>query len=484
MIIDGRKNKYTICIGLEVHCQLNTEHKLFSVSKNISQDTNTNINISHIDCAFPGMLPIFNKEVIEKAILFGFEINASIDKSVTFDRKNYFYPDLPQGYQISQFYNPIVSNGELQIEYPVGNKKTIKIERAHLEQDAGKLVHDTNSQTSHIDYNRVGAPLLEIVTAPVLTSPEEAIEYLKTLRHTLKHLNVSDANMENGNFRCDANVSVAPVGSDKLGTRCEIKNLNSFKFIADAIIYEANLHVSKIENGEEIQQATKLYNPDKNETFTMRSKEDALDYRYFRDPDVTKFMITDQMMSLAKSKVKEKFHQKVARYETLGLQKNEITTLLENPEYCGLFDEISEKYNYKYAVTWLLSEFVSRCTPENKEKQTEILEDNYILDIIKNLSNAVINAPSAKKIMDEIFINTLSVDKVIKKLNLIQISDSKEIETICKKILDSNFTQVEAYRSGKDKVFGFFVGQAMKETQGKANPEMINEILKKLLQNK
>lgn len=482
MIIEGKKNKYSVCIGLEVHCQLNTEHKLFSSSRNISQDALPNTNITHIDCAFPGMLPVLNTETLNKALLLGFELNAKIDQKVVFDRKNYFYPDLPQGYQISQFYHPIISDGEIEIEFPKDTKKSIKIERAHLEQDAGKLVHSPDYGVSQIDYNRVGAPLLEIVTAPVITSSDEAIEYLKTLRYILKHLNISDANMENGNFRCDANVSVAPINSKTLGTRCEIKNLNSFKFISDAITYEANLHVEKIENGEKIEQATKLYNPDKGKTFTMRSKEDALDYRYFRDPDIPAHFISDEELSRAKSEIKESFRNKLKRYTELGLQKNEIITLLENPEYCSVFDEISQKYNFKYAITWLLSEFISRCTPENKEKQSELLNNGYILDIIENIENGTVNAPSAKKLMDELFVNTFPVNDLIKKLNLGQISDTGAIEVICKKVVDSNPNQVEAYKSGKDKLFGFFVGQVMKETQGKANPEIINNILKGLLQ--
>ncbi|QKF63000.1 Glu-tRNA(Gln) amidotransferase, subunit B [Campylobacter mucosalis] len=471
---------FEVVIGLEVHTQLNTNTKIFcSCSTSFGDDANTHVCPTCL--ALPGALPVLNKEAVKKAISFGTAVNATINKKSIFNRKNYFYPDLPKAYQISQFEVPIVENGELFIEVN-GEKKRIGITRAHLEEDAGKNIHE--GARSLVDLNRAGTPLLEIVSEPDLRSSDEAVAYLKKLHSILRFLNISDANMQEGSFRCDANVSIRPKGDTKLYTRVEIKNLNSFKFIQKAIEYEVERQTIAWEDGkydDEVYQETRLFDTTNLVTRSMRGKEDSAEYRYFPDPDLLPVEVDEAMYNEA-IKIPELADEKVVRYQKeFGIKEDDALNLVATIEMARYFEElVGAKISPKLCVTWVLVELLGRLkngvtienSPVNVAKMTELL---------KRIEDGTISAKAAKEVLDYLMNNDESVDSVIQKLGLKQVSDDGAIETIIDQILNANADKVAEYKAGKDKMFGFFVGQVMKEGKGAFNPAKVNEILKSKL---
>ena len=464
-------------IGLEVHCQLNTKTKIFcSCATSFGEKPNTNVCPTCL--ALPGALPVLNKEAVIKAISFGTAINATINEKSVFDRKNYFYPDLPKAYQISQFTVPIVENGELFINID-GNEKRIGITRAHLEEDAGKNSHEDGR--SLVDLNRTGTPLLEIVSEPDMRSSDEAVAYLKKLHSILRFLNISDANMQEGSFRCDVNVSIRPKGDDKLYTRVEIKNLNSFKFIQKAIEYEVQRQISAWEDGkydELVYQETRLFDTNKFVTKSMRSKEDSAEYRYFPDPDLLTVIIDDDMMKIGR-KIPELPDEKKVRYvEKLGIKPKDAEVIISTYENAKYFEDlINAGLEPKLCVTWLSVELPARLkngmTIENSP-----VDSKKMISLLGRISDGTISQKAAKDVLDFLMENDESVDSVIEKLGLKQVSDDGAIIAIIDAVLNANADKVAEYKSGKDKLFGFFVGQVMKEGKGAFNPAKVNELLK------
>ncbi|MBQ3674845.1 MAG: Asp-tRNA(Asn)/Glu-tRNA(Gln) amidotransferase subunit GatB [Campylobacter sp.] len=464
-------------IGLEVHCQLNTKTKIFcSCATSFGEKPNTNVCPTCL--ALPGALPVLNKEAVIKAISFGTAINATINEKSVFDRKNYFYPDLPKAYQISQFTVPIVENGELFINID-GNEKRIGITRAHLEEDAGKNSHEDGR--SLVDLNRTGTPLLEIVSEPDMRSSDEAVAYLKKLHSILRFLNISDANMQEGSFRCDVNVSIRPKGDDKLYTRVEIKNLNSFKFIQKAIEYEVNRQISAWEDGkydELVYQETRLFDTNKFVTKSMRSKEDSAEYRYFPDPDLLTVIIDDDMMKQGKQIPELPDEKKVRYVEQLGIKPKDAEVIISTYENAKYFEDlINAGLEPKLCVTWLSVELPARLkngmTIENSP-----VDSKKMISLLGRISDDTISQKAAKDVLDFLMENDESVDSVIEKLGLKQVSDDGAIIAIIDAVLNANADKVAEYTSGKDKLFGFFVGQVMKEGKGAFNPSKVNELLK------
>ena len=480
MIIKGKNCDYKLVIGLETHTELNTDTKLFSQSKNeFASKENTNVCL--FDIATPGKLPVLNEGVIEKAVAFGLAINATINKTSIFDRKHYFYPDLPQGYQITQFYHPIVSNGKIEIKLENGDRKVIRINRAHIEQDAGKLLHDRDDDHSYVDYNRSGVPLLEIVTEPDFSDPEEVVVYLKSLQAILRTINVSLADLEKGTFRCDANISVMPVDGKEFGTRCEIKNLNSFKFVAQAIEYEAKRQIDIIESGEKVSQQTRLFNSKTGKTELMRDKADAVDYRYFPDPDLLPLILTDEYINNVKSKLPELPQQKAERYEKLGLSQKENDFLVQNASYSKYFDKLIEKCDVKMASTWMLTELFGRLGKLQKTLEECGISAEKLSGLIENIKNGTISGKIAKDVLDLMLENGKTADEIIEEKGLKQIDDIGAIEKAVDEVINENQKQVEQYKGGNERLFGFFVGQTLKKMGGKANPQKVNEIVKEKL---
>lgn len=465
-------------IGLEVHCQLNTKTKIFCACST-SFGAKANTHTCPVCLALPGALPVLNKQALKKAISFGLAINAKINKKSAFDRKNYFYPDLPKAYQISQWSVPIVENGELIINIE-NDEKRIGITRAHLEEDAGKNTHEAGH--SLVDLNRSGTPLLEIVSEPDMRNSDEAVAYLKKLHSILRFLNISDANMQEGSFRCDVNVSIRPKGENKLYTRVEIKNLNSFRFIQKAIEYEASRQIAAWEDGNyerEVVQETRLFDTTKLITKPMRSKEEAAEYRYFPDPDLLPIVVPDDLMNEA-SKLPELPDEKKTRYiNELGLKPYDAGVIISTYEMARYFEDlINAKISPKLCVTWLCVELLGRLkngiTIENSP-----VNSTKMIELLGRIEDGTISANAAKKVLDELITNqSTSVDEIIEKLGLKQVSDDGAIEKIAEAVLAANAEKVAEFKAGKDKLFGFFVGQVMKEGKGAFNPAKVNEILK------
>lgn len=469
-------------IGLEVHAQLNTNSKLFcSCATSFGEEANSNTCPTCL--ALPGGLPVLNKEAVHKAIMLGTALKSKINKVSIFNRKNYFYPDLPTGYQISQLEIPVVGLGKLTIDFPDGRSKTIGVTRAHLENDAGKNIHSGNH--SQVDLNRAGTPLLEIVSEPDMRSAEEAILYLKKLHSIVRYIGISDANMQEGSFRCDVNVSIRPKGDTKFYTRCEIKNMNSFRFIEKAIAYEVNRQIEAWEDGEyeeKVVQETRLFDPSTGETRSMRGKEDAADYRYFPDPDLLPLIITDEMLE-EYSKIPELPDEKKARFvKDYGIKEYDASVITSSLEMANYFDSMmNEGISAKNATTWLTVELQGRLK-EGVTIEESPIDAKTLATIVKRIEDSTISGKAAKDVLDDLIANNCSdVDATIEKLGLKQVSDDGALLAIIDEILASNADKVAEYKAGKEKMFAFFVGQTMKASKGTANPNKVNELIKERL---
>ncbi len=468
-------------IGLETHVQLSTKTKLFSrASTAFGASPNTNVNL--IDCGLPGVLPSVNKEAFYKAIRFGLAIGAHINQTSIFDRKNYFYADLPKGYQITQMDEPIVLGGSIEIHLDKSTKK-INITRAHLEEDAGKSIHDEFEGFSGIDLNRAGTPLLEIVSEPEISSAKEAVAYMKAMHQLVTYLDVSDGNMAQGSLRCDANVSVRKIGDRELGTRTEIKNINSFKFIEKAINFEIKRQIKVLESGKIVTQETRLYDSAKDETRPMRSKEFANDYRYFPEPDLLPVVISNEEMQKIKKEFPELPKEKEARYqEEYKLSGYDAQIIASSKSMADFFESaIENTKNYALLANWLIGEISAYLNKELIDIKESKLSPENISMLINRIDDQTISGKIGKSIFEEMCISGSSPDEIIDSQGLKQITDDDAIEKIIDKVIANNPKQVAGYKAGKDKLFGFFIGQVMKETQGKANPQAVNKILKEKL---
>ena len=479
-LITRNDNKYEVIIGLEVHAQVLSESKLFSTSSTkFGSEPNTQVSL--VDAAFPGMLPVINEHCIKQAVKTGIGLKAKINKRSIFDRKNYFYADLPQGYQISQYKNPIVGEGSVTLDMPNG-EKNIGIERLHLEQDAGKSIHDIDPQNTLVDLNRSGVALMEIVSKPDLRSLDEVNAYIKKLRSIMRYLGTCDGNMQEGSLRADVNVSVRKKGDKKLGTRCEIKNVNSIKFMQMAIDFEANRQVDVIEEGGSIDQETRLFDTKKNETRSMRSKEDAHDYRYFPDPDLLPLELNDNYIDQIKKDIPELPDEKKKRFiEKFKLSPYEANILVSDIEISKYFEEVSKNSDVKLATNWITGELFALLNEKNIEITESPISSKNLSKLINLIKDGTISGKIAKSVFEIMRDGDKDPITIVEEKGLKQQSDPKELENLINKVIAENPKNVEAYKSGKDKLFGFFVGQVMKNSNGKANPKLVNEILKKKL---
>ncbi len=471
-------------IGLEIHVQLKTLSKIFSpASTDFGAEQNT--QACAIDLGMPGVLPVLNEEAVKMAIKFGLAIGASISDNSIFARKNYFYPDLPKGYQISQYEIPIVEGGSIDIT--VDNAiKTINITRAHLEEDAGKSIHDLYSEETAVDLNRAGTPLIEIVSEPEMKSAAEAVQYLKNIHSLVKYLDISDGNMQEGSFRCDANVSLMKANSETLGTRAEIKNINSFKFVENAINYEIQRQSNILDEGNEVVQETRLYDPIKNETRSMRSKEEANDYRYFPDPDLLPVSITPELINSIRSSMPELPSDKRKRFkEQYQLNDYDTELLTNNKELSEYFEDAihDTELNAKAAANWIITEVLALANKSNISVKDYPVSPKNLQILLSNVNDDVISNKQAKDVFERMWNNGENAQDIIEKEGMKQISNTDELNKIVDNIIKNNYKSVEEYRNGKDKLLGFFVGQVMKETQGKGNPKIINKLLKEKLKS-
>ena len=479
-LISRKKNIYEVIIGLEVHAQVTSNSKLFS-SSSTKFGAEPNTQVSLVDAAFPGMLPVINEFCVKQAIKTGIGLKAQINKRSVFDRKNYFYADLPQGYQISQFKHPIVGEGTVVLDMPNGQKE-VGIERLHLEQDAGKSIHDIDPQNTMVDLNRSGVALMEIVSKPDLRSPDEVNVYIKKLRSIMRYLGTCDGNMQEGSLRADVNVSVRIKGTDKLGTRCEIKNVNSIKFMQMAIYFEANRQVDLIEEGKSVDQETRLFDTKKNETRSMRSKEDAHDYRYFPDPDLLPLEVTDDFVEKIKSEIPELPDEKKKRFiEKFKLSPYEATILVSDIETSKYFEEVIENSDVKLATNWITGELFAVLNNKNLEISESPISSKNLSKLINLIKDGTISGKIAKTIFELMMDSDKDPQKIVEEKGLKQESDPKALEALIDKVIVDNSDKVKEYKSGKEKLFGFFVSQAMKASNGKANPQLVNDILKKKL---
>ena len=468
-------------IGLEVHVQMATKTKIFcGASTAYGADANT--QACDVSIALPGVLPVMNAEAAKLAVKFGVAIDAEVNQRSIFARKNYFYPDLPKGYQISQFELPVVGKGSLDIQVN-GESKTIGITRAHLEEDAGKSLHEDFQGMTGIDLNRAGTPLLEIVSEPDMRSAAEAVAYLRALHSLVRYLEISDGNMQEGSFRCDANVSVRPVGQKELGTRAELKNINSFRFVEKAINFEIERQIDVIEDGGEVVQETRLYDSEKDQTRSMRSKEEAHDYRYFPDPDLPPLIISDDLIVQIRQNLPELPSIRKSRFiSEYGLSEDDAGKLTADKETANYYEAVCEQgADPKAAANWVLGELSGALNNEDIEITESKVSASTLSDILKRIADGTISGKIAKEVFSAAWSEGGSVDDIIEAKGLKQISDGGELEKIVDEILANSSAQIEQYKSGQQKVFGYFVGQVMKQTQGKANPKQVNEILRSKL---
>ena len=479
-LIERENKQYEVIIGLEVHAQVTSESKLFSQSSTkFGAEPNTQVSL--VDAAFPGMLPVINEFCIEQAIKTGIGLKAKINKKSVFDRKNYFYADLPQGYQISQYKYPIVGEGKVILDMPNGQKE-IGIERLHLEQDAGKSIHDIDPNNTLVDLNRSGVALMEIVSKPDLRSPDEVNVYIKKLRSIMRYLGTCDGNMQEGSLRADVNVSVRLKGETEFGTRCEIKNVNSIKFMQMAIISEANRQIDLLEEGKEIDQETRLFDTKRNETRSMRSKEDAHDYRYFPDPDLLPLEISQELIEKIKSDIPELPDEKKKRFiDKFNLSPYEATILVSDIETSNFFEEVVKNSDVKLATNWITGELFAVLNEKNLEISQSPVSAKNLSKLINLIKDGTISGKIAKTVFEQMIDGDQDPLIIVKEKSLKQESDPKAIEELINKVIENNSDKVAEYKSGKDKLFGFFVGQAMKESKGKGNPQLINKILKEKL---
>jgi aspartyl-tRNA(Asn)/glutamyl-tRNA(Gln) amidotransferase subunit B len=472
---------WEVVIGLEIHAQLATRSKIFSGAAT-AYGAPPNSQASLVDLAYPGVLPVLNAEAVRMAVKFGLAIGANITRRSIFARKNYFYPDLPKGYQISQYEHPVVSRGSLNVLLDDGTAKTIGVTRAHLEEDAGKSLHEGLANASGIDLNRAGTPLLEIVSEPDMRSAKEAVAYMKKIHTLVRYLEICDGNMQEGSFRCDANVSVRPRGREKFGTRAEIKNLNSFRFVEKAIQYEVARQVELIESGGKVVQETRLYDSDKDETRSMRSKEEANDYRYFPDPDLLPVEIDDGFIATVRATLPELPDEKAARFaRDLGLSVYDAGVLSASRELGAYFEAVLAdlgRAHAKLAANWVMGELSSALNRDNVEITASRVSPAALGGLLARIVDATISGKIAKDVFEAMWAEGQGADDIIEKRGLKQITDSGAIEGVIDAVIAANPKQLADYRAGKDKLFGFFVGQVMKATEGKANPAQLNDLLK------
>ena len=469
-------------IGLEIHAQLATKSKIFSgASTEFGAEPNT--QACAVDLGLPGVLPVVNKDVVSMAVRFALVVNAEIGKRSVFARKNYFYPDLPKGYQISQMAHPIVGEGSLEIQLDNGESKTIGITRAHLEEDAGKSVHDEFPEFSGIDLNRAGTPLLEIVSEPDMRSAREAVAYAKKIHSLVRYIEICDGNMQEGSFRCDANVSIRPAGQEELGTRTEIKNVNSFRFLERAIEFEIDRQTDVLESGGTVIQETRLYDADQDETRSMRSKEEANDYRYFPDPDLLPLEIDDAFIDSQRVLLPELPEARAKRYSgEYALSDKDAATLTDDRATAEFFEcLVGEGITPKLASNWMLGELFARLNKENLEINEAPVQANAFAGLLKRIEDNTISGNIAKKVFDGMWDRKGSADEIIEAQGLKQITDTGAIEAMIDEVIAANPSQLAEYRAGKEKLLGFFVGAVMKASKGKANPAQLNEMLKSKL---
>ena len=471
---------WEVVIGLEIHTQLATSSKIFS-GASTAYGAEPNTQACLVDLGYPGVLPVLNAEVVRMACKFGLAINAKVASRCVFARKNYFYPDLPKGYQISQYELPIVYDGELMIKDDRGEDKRIGITRAHLEEDAGKSIHEGLNESSGIDLNRAGTPLLEIVSEPDLRSAKEAVAYMRKIHSIVRYLEISDGNMQEGSFRCDANVSVRPHGQEKLGTRSELKNLNSFRFVEKAINFEIERQINILEDGGEVAQETRLYDSDRDETRSMRSKEEANDYRYFPDPDLLPVVLDDAFIAEVKKTLPELPDAKQSRFvEEYELKPTDAGILTVSRAVADYFEATVAEFkdNPKIVANWITGELSAALNRDGVDISDSKIAPADLAALLSRIQDGTISGKIAKEVFEAMWTGGGGADEIIEAKGLRQITDSSAIEKIVDAVIAANPDQVEQYRAGKDKVLGFFVGQVMKETGGKANPGQVNEVLK------
>ena len=476
--------RWETVIGLEIHAQLSTSSKIFSGAAT-AYGAAPNSQACGVDLGLPGVLPVLNEKVVEFAIRLGLALEASIAPSSVFARKNYFYPDLPKGYQISQYEEPIVANGRLTIDLPDGRQKTIRVLRAHLEEDAGKSVHDMFPGCSGIDLNRAGTPLLEIVSEPDLRTPTEAVAYMRAMHTLVRYLGICDGNMQEGSFRCDANVSVRPVGTEKLGTRAEIKNLNSFRFIERAITFEVERQIELLESGGHIVQETRLYDAERDETRSMRGKEDAHDYRYFPDPDLLPVLVPDARIEAVRASMPELPARRRARYvEVLGLSEVDARKLSEDRSTADYFDALNlEGADPRLASNWVNGELAAALNRAGLTSDVSPVRPAALASLLRRVKDRTVSNSMAKQIFEAMWAGEGTADEIIQRRGLRQVEDLAELAALVDAVVKDNPEQVAQFRAGKEKVFAFFVGQLMKLTKGQADPQRLNELLRDRLKH-
>jgi aspartyl-tRNA(Asn)/glutamyl-tRNA(Gln) amidotransferase subunit B len=474
--------EWEVVIGLEIHAQLMTESKIFSATST-AYGADPNTQASLVDLGYPGMLPVLNREVVNMAMLFGLAVDATIAPRSVFARKNYFYPDLPKGYQISQFELPIVHDGRLEIVLDDGARKTVGITRAHLEEDAGKSLHEDFHGLTGIDLNRAGTPLLEIVSEPDIRSSREAVAYMKLIHTLVRYLGICDGNMQEGSFRCDANISVRPVGQEEFGTRTEVKNLNSFRFVERAINHEVERQIEVLEDGGEIVQETRLYDSARDETRPMRSKEEANDYRYFPDPDLLPVEIKEVEIDAARQRLPELPWARRERFsDEYGLSDYDAGVLTVSRGMADYYEEVAKATgDSKLSANWIMGELSGALNRSSLDIVHSRVNAGDLAQLLQRIGDKTISGKIAKDVFEAMWGGEGSADAVIEARGLRQITDGGAIEAVIEQVLNDNPSQLEQYRGGKPKLFGYFVGQVMKATQGKANPAQVNELLRKKL---